>query len=179
MNDRSRTYGMIAEFDQPEPLLKAIRRARKAGYERLDAYTPFPVPELAEVLGLPKSPVPLLALIGGVLGAGGAFFMQWYSAAIDYPWIVAGRPYNSWPSFVPITFELGILTASLFIFIGLFAISRLPRLHHPIFNAPRFRRVSRDRFFLLIEAGDPRFDPRETRRFLESLGSRSVNEVKE
>lgn len=177
MTETPELYGLVARFRRADTLVAAAQRVREAGYQRIDAHTPFPVEGLSEAMDLRKSPVALLTLIGGVLGAAGAFFMQWYSAVIDYPWNIAGKPYNSWPSFIPITFELGILGAALFIFLAMFALNRFPRPYHPVFNTPAFRRASRDRFFLSIEAADPKFDPRETRRLLESLGPESVHEV--
>jgi hypothetical protein len=121
--------------------------------------------------------VPVFALLGGILGAGSAYFMLWYSAVIDYPWNIGSRPLHSWPSFIPITFELGVLGAATFIFFSVFALSRLPRLHHPLFDADGFDHASYDRFFLCIEADDPRYDTDTTRRFLESLGPLSISEV--
>jgi len=176
-HERDSLYGLVARFETAEALVEAARRTREAGYTRIDAHTPFPIEGLAEALDLRKSPVPMMTLIGGVLGAGSAFTMQWYSATIGYPWNIAGRPPNSWPSFIPITFELGILGAGLLIFLSMFVLNGFPKPYHPVFNTPGFRRASRDRFFLSIEAADPRFDLRETRRILESLGPCAVYEV--
>jgi hypothetical protein len=177
MINRPAIYGLVAEFDQPEPLIEAARRARDIGYVDVDAYTPFPVEELVHTLGLRKSSLPLFALIGAVVGAGGAYLLLWYSSSVDYPWNVAGRPLHSWPSYVPITFELGILGAAAFIFAAVFVLNRFPMPYHPISNVPAFRRASRDRFFLCIRSTDPRFDAQRTREFLQSLHSRRVDDV--
>ena len=170
-------YGFLAEYGEPEPLIAAVRRAREAGYRRLETYTPFPVEELAEAQALRSSRVPLITLIGGLIGGGGAYFMLWYSSVIDWPWDVGGRPHNSWPSFIPITFELTVLGASLCAVFGMLALNGLPRLHHPIFSAPAFRRASRDRFFLCLEAEDPLFDSETARALLDRTGPLAVHEV--
>ncbi len=172
-------YGLLAEFDTPERLLTATRRARAEGYRRMDAYTPMPVEGLAEAVGLGRSRVPLIVLLGGLTGCFGGFFLQWWIAVLDYPINVGGRPLNSWPSFIPVTFELTILLSAISAMVGLFALCRLPRPHHPVFNVPEFERASQDRFFLCIEARDARFDAEATRRFLEGLGPRGVKDVAE
>lgn len=170
-------YGVMAEFDDPDALLAAARRAREAGYRRMDAYTPFPVEGLAAALGHRGARLPFVVLGGGILGGLIGFGMQWYSAVIDYPLNVGGRPLNSWPAFVPITFEMVILVASLAAVLGMLALNGLPEPYHPVFNVPSFELATRSHFFLCIESSDPRFDREETRRFLESLGPRSVSEV--
>lgn len=172
-----RMFGLIASFRDAEPLLRAVRAARAAGYTKLDACTPFPVEGMDEALQLKRSPLPRLALLGGAIGAGSAYFMLWYSAVIDYPWNIGGRPLNSWPSFIPITFELGVLGASLMILASVFVLNRWPEHYHPLFAARGFRRVTRDRFILVIEATDPSFDPDRTRGFLQSLHPQRVEEV--
>jgi hypothetical protein len=170
-------YGIVAEFDEPEPLMHAARKAREAGYRRMEAYVPFPVEGLAEALALPKDQVPLITLIGGVCGGLTGYLMQWYSNVIDYPINIGGKPYHSWPAFIPITFELTVLFAALSAAFGMLAMNRLPRLHHPIFDSPGFARASKDRFFLCIEARDPLFDRARTSGFLSSLQAMSVREV--
>ena len=179
MSEKPAIYGLVAEFDRPEPLVEAAKRVREAGYVRIDAHTPFHVEKLPDALGLGKSPVAALTLLGGVIGAVSGYAMMWYSATIDYPWNIGGRPLHSWPSFIPITFELGVLGGSLFAFFGALALARLPRLHHPVFNTPGFRRASRDRFFLVVEADDPEFDLDRTRGLLRGLGPLCVREVVE
>lgn len=170
-------YGLLAEFDSPEALLAATRRAFAEGFRRMDAYSPFPVEGLAEALGFHRTRVPLIVLIGGLIGCIGGFYLQYWAAVIGYPINVGGRPLNSWPSFIPITFELTILTAALFAFFGVLALNNLPMPYHPVFNVERFELASRNRFFLCIEAADSKFDPGETRIFLESTGARGVYEV--
>jgi hypothetical protein len=174
---RPSTYGLMAEFNDPDNLVTAARRTREEGYRRMDAYTPFPVEGLAEALGFQRTRVPLLVLIGGIVGCVGGYIMQYYIAVIDYPINVGGRPLHSWPSFIVITFELTVLAAALAAVLGMLALNGLPTPHHPVFNVPRFALASRDRFFLVIEAADPRFHPEDTRHFLKSLGSREITDV--
>ena len=169
-------YALLAEFAQPEPLLAAVRRAREA-YRDVDAYAPYSVEGLPEALGCARDRMPLLALLGGLAGAAGAYFLQWYTAVVDYPIDAGGRPLHSWPAFVPATFELLVLGAALAVFFGLWIANGLPRLHHPIFNAPDFDLASRNRFFLAIRATDPRFDPVGTRDFLLALAPLRLIEV--
>ena len=170
-------YGLMAEFDSPETLLTAARRAFTAGFRRMDAYSPFPVDGLAEAIGFPHTRVPLIVLIGGLIGCLGGFYLQYWVAVIDYPINIGGRPFNSWPSFVPVTFELTILIAALSAFFGVLALNRLPMPYHPVFNVERFELASRNRFFLCIEASDSKFDLDHTRRFLDEIGSLGTYEV--
>src|SRR5436309_9120378 len=170
-------YGIMAEFAEPEQLRSAARHAYTAGYRKMDAYSPYAIEGLAEAVGLQKTRVPLLTLLGGLVGAITGYGMQWYSAALDYPLNVGGRPLHSWPAFVPITFELAVLFAAIAAVLGLLWMNGLPRLHHSIFNAPNFKLASQTRFFLCIEASDHVFDADEVREFLHSLGAISVVEV--
>jgi hypothetical protein len=170
-------YGLVAEFATPEELLEATRRARSAGYRRLEAYTPFPVHGLAEALDFRQTHIPLVVLLGGLAGGLGGYFLQYWVNVLDYPLNVGGRPLHSWPAFVPVTFELTILIAALAAVLGMLALNGLPMPYHPLFNVPRFALVTRDCFFLCIEARDPKFDRIETRRFLESLKACDVTEV--
>jgi hypothetical protein len=170
-------FGLMAEFEEHDQLLEATRRAYAEGYRRMDAYSPFPVEGLAEALGHEQSAIPLFTLIGGMLGGLGGYFMEWYAMARLYPLNVGGRPYNSWPNFIPITFELTVLIASVSAFLGVFILNRLPQPHHPVFNVPEFERASIDRFFLCIEVDDPKFNVEETRKFLEGLKAHKVTEV--
>jgi hypothetical protein len=173
-------YGLMAEFEEHEELLEAARRAYSEGYRRMDAYSPFPVEGLVEALGHDEgSAIPLFTLAGGIIGGLGAYFMEWISMAKLYPLNVGGRPMNSWPNFIPVTFELTVLIASVSAFVGVFLLCRLPHPHHPVFNVPEFDRASNDRFFLCIEADDPKFDLSETRKFLESVNACKVTEVAE
>jgi hypothetical protein len=172
-------YGLMAEFDNPNDLVAAARRAHGAGYRRLDAYTPFPIEELHEALDVHHTKVPLMVLIGGIVGGLTGYGLQYWVAVIAYPLNIGGRPLHSWPSFVPVTFEMTVLFAALTAVFGMLAMNQLPRPYHPVFNAPRFEMATRDRFFLCIEARDPKFDGDATRRFLESFGPREVTDVDE
>jgi hypothetical protein len=177
MNAEPSIHGLAAEFASHEGLLTAARAARDQGYTRMDAYTPFPIDGLPRALGRKRTLVPLVVLIGGILGGTGGYYMQWYANVVSYPINIGGRPLHSWPLFIPITFELTILCAALFAFFGSLAMNKLPQPYHPIFHAPNFERASIDRFFLCIEAGDTKFDLVATRRFLESLQPLVVSEV--
>jgi Protein of unknown function (DUF3341) len=170
-------YGLLAEFDTPAGLVAAAERARKEGYRSMDAYAPYPVEGLAEALKFHHTRVPLLTLIGGICGGLGGYFMQYWIAAINYPQNIGGRPLHSWPAFIPVTFELTILGAALSAVLGMLGLNGLPMPYHPVFHVPRFALASRDRFFLCVEATDPKFDLQTTQRFLESLDSRGVFEV--
>jgi len=172
-------HGIIAEYETAEELLHAARRAREAGYTRMDAYSPFPVHGLAEAIGFEDHKVPWTVFLSGVVGAIAGFALQYYISVIDYPLNVGGRPIFSWPAYIPVTFETTVLFAAFGAFIGMLAFNGLPQPYHPIFNAPRFERASQDRFFLCIEATDPLFDRTHTRHFLESTGARLVSEVEE
>ena len=158
-------------------MLEAAHRVFAAGFRKIDAYSPFPVDGLAEAIGFHYTRVPLIVLIGGIIGCLGGFYLQYWVAAIDYPINIGGRPFNSWPSFIPVTFELTILIASLFAFFGVLALNRLPMPYHPVFNVERFELASRNRFFLCIEAVDSKFELERTRRFLDEIGSLGTYEV--
>ena len=170
-------YGLMAEFRSPEMLLHAAERASQEGFKRMDAYTPFPVEGLAEAIGFSRTRVPLIVLIGGIIGCVGGYFLQYWVAVLDYPLNVGGRPLNSWPAFVPVTFELTILCAALAAFFGVLALNGLPMPYHPVFNVEQFELASRNHFFLCIEAIDPKFDADATRKFLESLSPEGVYQV--
>jgi hypothetical protein len=175
--EREQLYGLLAEFETPEELLEAVKRARAQGYSRLEAYSPFPVEGLADALGFRARALPFIALAGGALGGIGTYLIQWYLNAVNYPLNVGGRPLNAWPAFAVPAYEVAILGIFLAVFFGLLVLNRLPRLHHPIFNAARFHRVTVDRFFLAVRSEEPRFDPEATRALLERLGARVVEEV--
>ena len=170
-------YGVLAEFDTPAHVVEAAAAAYAAGYRNMDAYSPFPVEGLAEAIGFRRNQMPLVVLVGGICGGLLAFFMQWYTAVIDYPIDVAGRPYNSWPAFIPSTFELTILGGALAAVLGMLGLNGLPRPHHPVFNEPSFLLASRDRFFLCIQAIDPKFDREAVHAFLASQNPRGIHDV--
>lgn len=177
MNSSRNIYGLVAQFASDGEIVTATRSAYERGYRKMDAFAPFPVEGLAEALGRGKTAVPLIVFCGGVCGGLGGYFLQWYAAAISYPLNIGGRPLNSWPPFIPITFELTVLSAAFAAIIGMLALNKLPEPYHPLFNAPEFARSSTDKFFLCVEASDPIFDLKETRRFLESLKPESILEV--
>jgi Protein of unknown function (DUF3341) len=172
-------YGFLAEFDTADKMVEATRKASEAGYTRMDCFSPYPVGEAADALGFPKSEMGPVMFCGGLAGATAGFFMQYLLGAYEYPLNIGGRPFLSWPSFIPITFEMMVLTASLCGLFVLIAICGLPMLHHPLFNVPAFARASNDRFFLCIEALDPNFNMAATRDFLAGLQPLSVAEVPE
>jgi hypothetical protein len=171
-------YGLVAEFESAGQLVKAARAVRENGYHRVEAYSPYPIEDLDEIIG-GRNPVPLITLIGGITGALTAWTMQYYIAAIDYPTNVGGRPLYSWPAFIVITFELTILFAAISAFVGTLALCGFPRPNFPLFNLPRFGAVSRDAFFLCIEARDLLFEVSKTSNFLETLGPVEVWEVED
>ena len=170
-------YGIMAEFDRAEDIVAASQRAHEAGYRRMDAYTPFPVEGLSESLGFRDHLVPLIMLIGGLLGCVGGFFLIYYCVVLAYPLNIGGRPLFRWPYWIPVTFECTVLFSALSGVIGMFILNGLPMPYHPVFDHPDFHRATSDRFFLCIEARDPRFDRRETREFMETLGALEVSEV--
>jgi len=171
-------YGVMAEFEEADQLLEAGQKAYAEGYREMDAYSPFHIEGLADAVGFHRSRVSLVFLVAGIIGGVGAFFMQWAIAKLDYPINVGGRPLNSWPAWIPITFELTVLFSGVIGFIGLLIMNNLPMPYHPVFNVPSFSAsASRDRFFLCIEARDPKFDLEQTRAFLSGLNPLEVSEV--
>ena len=177
MNDTTKIYGILAEYDEARELVRAARRARSEGYQRLDAYSPYPVHGLARALGFRRTYLSLLVLCGGIAGAVVGFAMQYWITVIDYPLNVGGRPLNSWPAFMPVTFEMTILVAAFAAVLGMLGLNGLPRPHHPLFAMPNFRRASRDGFFLCIESRDKKFDEDKVREFLKSTGAKEVGDV--
>ena len=170
-------YGVMAEFHDPDGVLEAAHRAYEAGYRRMDAFSPMPIDGLAEAIGFTRNRLPQVVFIGGVMGCLTGFLMQWFSSVIDYPWNIGGRPFNSWPAFIPITFETTVLFASLSAVFGMIALNGLPKPHHPVFNVDSFEMASRSHFFLCIQSDDPKFDRSETRAFLERLAPDAVHDV--
>jgi hypothetical protein len=177
MSHGPQIYGVMAEFDDPARLLRAVERARDAGYQAMDAYSPYPIEGLHEALGARRTILPLVVLLGGLFGGLGGYSLQYWASAIAYPLNVGGRPLNSWPAFIPPTFECTVLGAALAAVLGMLALNGLPCPHHAVFNVERFALATRNRFFLCIEAKDVRFEPRATREFLASLEPREVSDV--
>jgi hypothetical protein len=170
-------FGVMAEFDNPTDLLDATKQAYSAGYRKMDAYTPYPVEEISEALGFHKTRVPLIVLIGGILGGLSGYLLQYWISAISFPLNIGGRPYNSWPAFIVVTFEMTILFGGISAVVGMLGLNGLPMPYHPVFNNPRFTSASRDRFFLCIEAADPKFDREFTTKFLSGMKAVDVAEV--
>jgi hypothetical protein len=174
---RPPTYGLLAEFASPQALVEAAHKVREEGYRHTDAFSPFPIEELTDALGVKPTRLPLVVLIGGLLGALGGYLLQYYSAVIDYPVNIGGRPTHSWPAFIPVTFEMTILVAGLAAVLGMLALNGLPMPYHPVFNVPSFTLATRDRFFLCIESTDPLFDAEQTREFLKRLEALEVSDI--
>ncbi|HEX8476088.1 MAG TPA: DUF3341 domain-containing protein [Pyrinomonadaceae bacterium] len=170
-------YGLMAEFEDPNTIVAAAHRVHDEGYRRTDAFSPYPIEALSEAIGVHTTKMPLIVLVGGIIGCLAGYLMQYYVHVIDYPLNVGGKPLHSWPAFIPITFETTVLGAALGAVFGMLALNGLPEPYHPVFNTPNFALASRDRFFLLIEATDPKFDREATADFLRSLGPREVTDV--
>ena len=170
-------YGVIAEFESPSDLVAAARRVYSLGYRRINGYSPYPIEELSEAIGFTHTSLPLIVFIGGLVGGIGGFLMQYYIEVIDYPINVGGKPYNSWPAFIPITFEMTVLVAAFSAVLGMLVLNKLPQPYHPVFNLPNFAMATRDRFFLAIEANDPKFHHAEVIELLKSLNALEVNDV--
>jgi len=175
--EQGNTYGMVAEFESPTALVQAAHKAREAGYCKMDAFSPMPIEELHEALGLPQTKLPYIVLGGGLTGALAGYGLQYWASTVAYPLNIGGRPLHSWPSFIVPAFETTILFSALAAVLGMILLNGLPMPYHPVFNGKRFAMASRDRFFLCIESVDPKFHQADTRRFLESLGAREVNDV--
>jgi hypothetical protein len=171
------TYGMLAQFADADALIAAAKATHAAGYRAAEAYSPYPLPEAVHALGRKRSGVPLVMLLGGLVGGTGGFFLAWWISVVDYPFNVGGRPLNSWPLFIPVTFEMTILTSALVGLLGMLLLNGLPRFHHPLFASPLFARATTDGFYLCVEATDPKFDETETREFLASHGATGVEGV--
>lgn len=174
-----RVHGIVAEFDETPTVFKAAQRVRDAGYKRWDVHTPFPIHDLDEAMGIKGTALPLMAggaAIFGVLFAAG---LQWLVTAYLFPVVVQGKPYGAWQPFVPIMFELGVLATAFMCLFGMLALNGLPRFHHPLFSHERFYRVGNDRFFIIIEAQDPNFDPIKTKGLLEEIGGTDITLVED
>lgn len=170
-------YGLMAEFHTAEELIEAVHKVHEAGFHHVDAFTPYPIEEVSHALDLPRSKMPLIVLGGGLTGAAAGYGLQYWSQVLVYPLNIGGRPFHSWPAFIVPTFEMTILFAALAAVLGMFALNGLPQPYHPVFNVPGFAMASRDRYFLVIEARDPKFDPEETRKFLLDLHASEVSDV--
>ena len=175
----SRIYGLMAEFENPTDLVEATRKAREAGFTKLDAYSPYPIEALTEALDIHDRKLPAVVLAGGIIGGLLGYALCYWTSVIDYPLNVGGKPFNSVPAFIVPTFETTILCAAFAAVFGMLALNGLPMPYHPVFNAPNFALASRDRFFLCIESKDPQFDHDETWAFLTRLGPRVVMDVEE
>src|SRR6188508_2178243 len=175
--DAPTVFGLMAEFETPDGLVTATEKARLEGYRKMDAYSPIPIEELNEALGLDRTRLPKLVFLGGILGGLGGYGLEYWTQVIAYPLNIGGRPFHSWPHFIPVTFETTVLVASFAAFIGMLALNGLPKPYHPVFNVPAFDRASRDRFFLCIETADPKFDRHATESFLKDLHPLGVSEV--
>jgi hypothetical protein len=172
-------YGIMAEFDTPTELVTVVRKSRAEGYRVMDAYSPFPIEELAEALHFHDRRLSLIVLLGGIAGGIAGYALEYWTSVVDYPLNVGGRPLHSWPSFIPVTFETTVLFAALSAVLGMLALNGLPMPYHPVFNVPRFALASRDRYFLFIAARDRKFDPEAARAFLRSLRPTEVSDVED
>jgi hypothetical protein len=170
-------YGLMAEFHTPDEVMEGAKRVHAAGYRKTDAYSPFPIEGLSEALGFHHTRLPLIVLIGGLIGCIGGFSLQYFGSAVYYPLNIGGRPLNSWPAFIPITFECTVLLAAFSTVLGMLALNGLPMPYHPTFNVERFALASRDRFFIVVEATDPLFDRQKTAEFLRSVTEFGVYEI--
>jgi len=176
---RTGLYGLMAEFSEPADVVAAARKVREAGYRKIDAFSPYPLEALTEALDLQHSRLPLLVLLGGVTGLVAGYGLEYWASVVEYPMNIGGRPFHSWPAFIPPAFETTILFAALTAVLGMLALNGLPEPYHPVFNVPTFALATKDRFFICIEASDPKFDPDRTWSFLLSLGPRVVSEVEQ
>lgn len=172
-------YGIMAEFDTATELVDAARQVRDAGYKKTDAFSPFPIHEIDEALGIRRSVLPFMVLGGGVAGLLSGLALQYFIHVIDYPLNVGGRPYFSLPSFIPPAYELTILFAAGTAVFGMLLLNGLPQPYHPVFNVPRFALATREKFFLVIEAKDPQYDYEKTKSFMQSLNPQEVFDVEE
>ena len=172
-------YGLLAEFDSPHQLVEAVENVRDQGFSKWDVHTPFPIHGMDGAMGIRGSRLPFIVLIGGLTGLALATLLQWWTNAVDYPFLISGKPMFGLPAAFPVMFELTILLSAFATFFGMWGLNKLPKWHNPLFNNDRFRRATQDRFFIAIEAGDPKFDLEKTREMLMSLGSTAVEEVEE
>lgn len=177
MTEHQPIYGLLAEFETSEQLIAAARQVHDEGFECVDAFTPFPIEELSDAIGFRKTKVPLIVLIGGVVGGALGYLLQWWINVRAYPINIGGKPHHSWPAFIPATFETTILLAALSAVLGMLALNGLPRPHHPLFEIEEFARASQDSYFLCVEASDTQFDESRVRTLLQSLQAKEVWDV--
>ena len=172
-------FGAVAEFETPTDVIRAAAKVTDAGYTRVDSHTPFPIHGMDRAMGIRGTRLPWIVLVGGLTGFGLALLMQWWMNAVDYPFMISGKPFFGLPATIPVTFELTVLFSALTTFFGMWGLNGMPKLHHPLFTSERFLRVTADRFFIAIEASDPKFDTRSARELADSLGGTAVEEVYE
>jgi hypothetical protein len=177
MSTTAPVYGLLAEFDTPAALVAAAKRAHAEGYRRMDTFSPFPIEEAWEAIGHHDRRLSLIVLMGGIIGGLTGYGLEYWVHTMAYPVNIAGKPLNSWPQFIPVTFEMTILIAAIAAVLGMIVLNGLPMPYHPVFNVPRFEHASRDKFFLLVESTDPKFDRRRTLDFLKGLDASEINEV--
>ncbi|MFO0044719.1 MAG: DUF3341 domain-containing protein [Armatimonadota bacterium] len=175
-SDPSGLYALVGEFNTPEELMHAAEAARHAGYRKMDAYSPFPIHGLSEAIGFRDTKVPWTVFMFGLLGVTTGYTLQWWTSVIDYPLNVGGKPLNSIPAFIPVSYECTILFAAFSAAIGMFVYNRLPQPYHPIFNAKNFERASQDKFFLAVEAVDPHYDAKKIEKVMKEHGAVEVSE---
>ncbi|MCA9523390.1 MAG: DUF3341 domain-containing protein [Myxococcales bacterium] len=175
----NKLYGALAEFETPHAIFEACKKVRDAGFKYWDSHTPFPVHGLDGAMGMKRSKLPFIVLVMALTGAIGGFGLQTWTSVVDYPWVVSGKPYFSWPAFIPVTFELGVLFGALGAVFGMLGLNKLPQLYHSLFRSKRFERFSDDKFFISIEERDPKFDKAKTVAFLEEIGSTNVELIDE
>ena len=172
-------YGLLTEFESPSLLMEAVEKVRDEGFQKWDVHTPFPVHGMDDAMGIKGTQLPFIVLAGGLTGLGLATLMQWWMNAVDYPFIISGKPLFGLPANIPIMFELTVLLSAFATFFGMWGLNGMPRLYHPLFNNERFRRATQDRYFIVVEAQDPKFQVEKTREFLASLGGAVVEAVYE
>lgn len=177
--EQAKLFGLLAEFDNPDALVDAAEKVRDAGYKRWDSHTPFPIHGLDSAMGIESTILPWIVAGAGMMGACGGLLLQWYTNAYDYPLLISGKPLFSLPANIPVIFEVTVLVSAITAFVGVFVLNGQPCLYHPLFKSERFRRVTNDRFFIAIEAADPKFDLVETERFLQSLGGTAIEALEE
>jgi hypothetical protein len=177
VTQRVKTYGVLGEFDGVNSLLHAAERMRDAGFTKWDAHSPFPIHGMDRAMGLKRSIVGYIAGACGLLGGGLAFAFQMWALGVDYPLVISGKPYFAYVAYIPITFGLTVLGAALGAVIGMLLTNRLPQPFHGLFYSERFGGVNDDKFFISVDADDPKFDPERTRQFLTSLGATYVEIV--